>query len=275
MTFSHLSSPPSALKGCQVKVRLAEKHLADLYLKNDAMLRHEDHRVIGEFKPETSEYVFRMGGPLPTVEWGVILGQSVHLLRSALDNMLWQLVLLRGGTPGNRTQFPICSNEIAFHEKRMTFRGVSAKDRALLREAQPFHGEPSRPELDSLALLQYFDNVDKHQVIPLVFGFVGSWWSETLAEDPYVPVKDIENYTLGRPPVMGPQERAELARFKLVASGPDPEMKVNGEPVVVVGVAHPGRMFPLSLHDLGRVRDRVEEIFDIFYPFWPEDSLAG
>jgi len=38
---------------------------------------------------------------------GVLLGDWAHNLRSALDHLMWQLVILYGGTPNRRTQFPI------------------------------------------------------------------------------------------------------------------------------------------------------------------------
>ena len=35
----------------------------------------------------------------PPVRWGVMAGEIVHHLRSALDHLAWQLVLDGGGTP--------------------------------------------------------------------------------------------------------------------------------------------------------------------------------
>ena len=43
--------------------------------------------------------------------WAVILGDAVHNLRSALDHLIWQLVLLDTGKDGsNEHQFPVASS---------------------------------------------------------------------------------------------------------------------------------------------------------------------
>src|SRR6266567_3032592 len=40
-------------------------------------------------------------------EWAVILGEIMHNLRSALDNLIWQLVLPGDSEPGDNHEFPI------------------------------------------------------------------------------------------------------------------------------------------------------------------------
>src|SRR5690242_6655870 len=44
--------------------------------------------------------------PIPET-WGVIIGEVVHNARSALDHLVYQLVLLAGGVPHSSHQFPI------------------------------------------------------------------------------------------------------------------------------------------------------------------------
>jgi hypothetical protein len=47
----------------------------------------------------------------PPLRLGVILGDMVHNLRSALDHLVWQAVLRNGGRPNRSHQFPICDDE--------------------------------------------------------------------------------------------------------------------------------------------------------------------
>ena len=46
------------------------------------------------------------GGP-PPLRWGAILGEFAHLLRSTLDNLLWQLNHAEGKQPKVRPRLPI------------------------------------------------------------------------------------------------------------------------------------------------------------------------
>ena len=41
--------------------------------------------------------------------WGVLIGEILHNLRSALDHLIWQLVILETGAPPTttKTAFPI------------------------------------------------------------------------------------------------------------------------------------------------------------------------
>jgi hypothetical protein len=72
--------------------------------------------VVGEFNRQTSEYVIRGKVTKPTGEIGVIAGDAVHNLRSALDHLAWQLALLNTAKPHPRTQFPIARSESEFFD---------------------------------------------------------------------------------------------------------------------------------------------------------------
>lgn len=45
----------------------------------------------------------------PPLRLGVIVGDLVHNVRSALDHLVWQLVLANAQQPTRATQFPVCS----------------------------------------------------------------------------------------------------------------------------------------------------------------------
>jgi len=111
------------------------------------------------------------------------------LLRSALDNMLWQLVLLRGGTPTGHTQFPIYEKEPQLPRKPhrgkpsrgkrpwISISGVLPVDAAFIKKAQPFdpgwhHGEQQLIAWHPLAMLGKLNNVDKHNFIHVGYAAV-------------------------------------------------------------------------------------------------------
>ena len=95
------------LHGCWLKVRRANEHLHTLDDEISRFLSSEDRRLIAHFEPDTSQYISRVRGGPPPLRWGIILGEFAHLLRSTLDNLLWQLILARGNQPKGRPRFPI------------------------------------------------------------------------------------------------------------------------------------------------------------------------
>src|SRR4051812_14647950 len=72
---------------------------------------------------------------------GLIAGDAVHNLRSALDLLAWQLVEAGGGTPGRGTSFPIWVSEGQFlggGPGRM--RGAHPDAIKALRSLKPYKG---------------------------------------------------------------------------------------------------------------------------------------
>jgi hypothetical protein len=155
---------PHPLEPIDWRLARADEHLATLDRERDAFLDEKNRRIAGPFEPDTSEYVFRFAGKLPDPRIGLIVGEFGHHLRAALDNLVWQLVLLRGGTPNRDSQFPIYASKQAYEGDRgapRMLRGVIADDRAAIESIQPFQ-EGDRAQGSSLALLAWLNNVDKH-----------------------------------------------------------------------------------------------------------------
>lgn len=105
---------------------------------------------------------------------GIILGDIVHNLRSALDHVTWQMV--RHGrsphlTPSQITQvqFPIHDSSIEFDNNReRRLRGVGAVQESIVKRYQPYQ-RGARASDHPFALLQRLSNLDKHQDIHLTF----------------------------------------------------------------------------------------------------------
>jgi hypothetical protein len=131
------------------------------------------HRV--EFDPDTMELVVSalVREPCP-LEWGVLVGEILHNLRSALDHLVWELVILETGEapkprkPGSTTKtgFPIFETPGGYdgdRGERLMLHGVGAPARALIRSEQPFHtGEDVASPLWHLHVLS---NFDKHRTL--------------------------------------------------------------------------------------------------------------
>lgn len=290
-------SKPS-LEGIDLKLKRADQYLALLNDRITTFLNDEDRRVIGEFESETSEYVFRVTGDPPPFEWGLTVGEFAHCLRSGLDNLLWQVILARGGTPKDKvTQFPIFEHETPYDTgkaQRWT-KGVSVDDWAFIEAAQPWHEGPAWNARHPLAMLADLNNVDKHRFVHVAYAAIGLAWPSRpigpariplyrglsaliqeatgvttgvivpdLTGIPHpVPVRDIADVDRVRF-VTGADrdDRTELLRASIIPSGPHPEMKMEPRPTLDVSLSNAEQ--PMTLTDLGFIRDRVHEVVDHF-----------
>jgi len=115
---------------------------------------------------------------LPAPEWGVVLGEFVHDTRSALDQLIWALVLANGGKPGTHTQFPAADSEAKWRndvaERDIAERGLpptyglSDDALALVYDFQPFNRKPHRKAVTApFYKLLRLSNEDKHRTLHL------------------------------------------------------------------------------------------------------------
>jgi len=121
--------PPPNLIGVDLKLRRAEEHLRFLDAERGKILPIHPDRMVGQHDPQTGDYVVRVEGDPPPPEWGIPISEFAHALRTALDNLLWQLILARGGKPVSRvTQFPIYEEETKFNGKPKSRKGSWATE---------------------------------------------------------------------------------------------------------------------------------------------------
>lgn len=111
----------------------------------------------------------------PLEEWSLLLGECVHNLRSALDNLAFALARVRRDPPEkpNRIAFPICKDRAQFEKNGYgNIDQLPPAAAMLIQKLQPFQrdGSPAfgTPERDALVLLQSLSNSDKHKVPSVV-----------------------------------------------------------------------------------------------------------
>lgn len=137
----------------------------------------------------------------PPPEIGVIVGDYVHNVRSALDQLVWQLVIANGAAPGRHNQFPIAITEDNFIQNAVTgapgrpgmLAGLSDSAVKFIERQQPYKrglDAPSHP----FAILQGLWNADKHQAIAqLVTAFTPTQENgggSGVADAPSSPIED-------------------------------------------------------------------------------------
>ena len=153
------------------------------------------------------EQVVRIhGAPVTPPEWASVVSEFLHCLRSALDSLMWELVLANGEIPGRETYFPIHLKESNADFDKKT-HGVSGDVKAIERAVQPYASKAGPANRDALFLIHELNRLDKHRTIPVVTVAVTS--SEV----------DIPKEAVGCPIVSTLQplfDGAEVCRFRLL-----------------------------------------------------------
>jgi hypothetical protein len=113
--------------------------------------------------------VWREHRPLPPI-LGVMFGEAVHNIRTALDHLVWQAVRLNGEKPTGSNHFPIAdtSGDWLAQIDAGRLAGVAEPVRAIIQAAQPYHrGNQSQARDHFLAVIREASNTDKHRTLPV------------------------------------------------------------------------------------------------------------
>lgn len=216
----------------QVLKGLVDAFVDEIEAKNDHVFTFEQ-----EWRPRSHCLVWSIADPQPpNIEWGLVLGDILHNLRSALDHIAWSLVTagkrppetLNGGEQ-NAVKFPICKIRSDFNEaikpasqkRHPCLPGVVRSQIALIRRHQPYRAGERKAHLHPLALLQQFSNDDKHRVLQLAF---------FRPYDPQFalgPPKDFLPRRVVPAKVIRPDPGTEILRVYGRRMGPNPYMSVD------------------------------------------------
>jgi hypothetical protein len=167
---------PHRLAGAVAKFNRSKEQFDELIVEMDAFFNQEPkpHHSVGEFDTQKWEWVERFQvRQEPPLRLGVILGDCVHNLRSALDHVIWQVTLLDGNTPDDGTQFPIASKSESQFEAiaKRRIPGLSEKHRTLVKDAQPYNAGDGA-DRHPLSVLATLSNADKHRVVNPAYSFL-------------------------------------------------------------------------------------------------------
>jgi len=176
------------------------------------------------------DYVFgRFKADPPPAHIAVVIGDVLQNSRSALDYLVWELVLANKEQPGKKNSFPICNSLKDFSNelRRGRLGGVHADVIAEIEALQPYSGSA---EIDKSVLwnLEQFSNINKHRRVLLTtlrtlpvpeglvttrdeFGLTHALVNPTHANsDAQIgPVRVVDGKVQMNPPVIGLIEFAE------------------------------------------------------------------
>ena len=216
------------LEGVRQKMNRAKEQLAQIEDEVASFWERKPYGSIGHYEPESSRYVFsiRVFEPTPFARWGVLVGEFIHNVRSAIDHVAWQLVCLNNRKPIERqTGFPICMNPSDWHTQRggglWMLEGASDHIKTEIEGLQPYHaGDLKRDHY--LAVLQDLWNIDKHRVLHTV-----AVVPDEVGLTP-LPLRDVERVIDTE--IVTPdriEEGAEFGYAVIEPSGPNPKMRVD------------------------------------------------
>lgn len=162
------------LDNTYLKMERAKEHLDALKAEVSAFLESNPHTITPHPKPDQGWDTPSVKFTSPPVRLGLLIGDAVHNMRSALDALAWQLSLRPVGTaddPGSDPEFPIFKvkptrpREVDSYDRRVRYLPGPAKDN--IEALQPYHrGQAAEKHI--LWVLHYLDVIDKHRIVPVI-----------------------------------------------------------------------------------------------------------
>ncbi len=241
----------SELAIAREKVLRAYKHLQVAERMIRRFVRN-DCGTSSKFNPKTGEYdvIAKLPDPPPII--GMLIGDCVHNLRSALDHIVYALILTnparRGEIPSSKAMFPIRDTREGYsHQinKMKRLDGVPDAVAALIETLQPYHTREKGLDhtLHPLSVLDKLDNIDKHRRLAIASG---------VARHAHVSIRYADG---GETDVMLLQDmiydRAILTSYPPARDGT--KVKVNGGLMVYVAFKETREIPALDDEDVCRV----------------------
>jgi hypothetical protein len=237
------------------------------------------HRSRGVFDASRGSYVITgelVRPPDDTLIWSVYLGDAVHNLRSALDHLVWQLVLLdskKNGTTENA--FPISPSGHAYWGKRKDddraclrdryLKGISDEHKAIIDAYRPYRTRDqqlSNDVIDPLKALADMDNQDKHQLLHVLIFAVDNKHNDEFRLIPNADAGQQRAVTFKPFPEHGIDE---IMVVEFECPGPKPSVDSQGDLTISPGID----ATRMRLTDLPEVSDLVLSIIERFAPDFP------
>lgn len=190
--------------------------------------------VRAEFSTRTQQYnaVAHLPPPPPVI--GLLVGDCVHNLRSALDHIVYALISTNPtkpeGVPDSRTMFPIRDTKEGYlHQvtKLRRIHGTPDAVAALIDSLQPYHARDKGLDYTAhpLWVLDKLENIDKHRRLMLASG---------VARHAHVSIRYSDG---GETDLMIMQDRIyDRAILTSYPPGADGEVQMNGYLMVYIAL---------------------------------------
>jgi hypothetical protein len=149
----------------EAKLERADQHIRDLEVLILPFKDKGRYDVYPKTDLKTRNRHFYVGrvDPIPP-EICCVAGDAIHVLRSVLDHLAWQLVCSNGNTPSDQTCFPISKSSAIYKtESPRKVKGMRQEAIELIDGIKPYKGGS-----EWLWWLHKLDIVDKHRILMTV-----------------------------------------------------------------------------------------------------------
>jgi hypothetical protein len=251
------------------KLERTEEHLRALAKAIETFIATDPYAVTVKKEADGAEHVYcfsKFTDPPDSI--GILAGDAVHNLRSALDHIVFasaQQGARAAGTTMSRSQersiqFPITSSTEQFEDQigRHRLRYVEPEIKTFIERLQPYWLSPGQPDRSWIAIINELDVIDKHRTIPAL-GTVVSYYAFTapagMEQPEIIPSRVTTGWGLD----------AEIVRYRF--SEPHPEVDLEFNPTFTVsldGAWPPTRAADVLLRGFAQhVRDLVIDPLDL------------
>ena len=206
--------------GVHAKISRASDQINSLEADMDRFCENIRRSIVPEDHKEADEQVWVYRGETrePSIEWSVRLGEILYNLRSALDHLVWQLVLANGQRPGPHNAFPIVNDEGHWQRATRRLKGVTPRVETVIEHLQPYTGGINfHFDVWNFWKLHFLCNIDKHRHLHFMIG----------VSDGIAPLSLEDENLADQLPMRGSGSLGKIAKDKVLLRFYNPERKVN------------------------------------------------
>jgi hypothetical protein len=160
-------------EGSRLKVERANKHISDIDSLLQAFVNSDFYNLTVEKDADSGENVLRVAinAGIPAEEYALIIGDALHNLRSALDLVYYETVILCAGTPSKWTKFFVEDTR----EKLKSRLDSALKKKQITKLVHSLIFDVVKPYQTGNSAIWTLDDwniTDKHQLLVPVFKLV-------------------------------------------------------------------------------------------------------
>jgi hypothetical protein len=161
------------MESVDAKIARAKEHLDSLYTDAGVFFEMTKRNFVLKSNGQEAWIVHWVEDSFPPIRLGVLLGECVYNMRSALDNLVCGLIRTKGARVACKgTQFPICSTAKSWNDNwQKDLKGVEPAAQRMIKDLQPCFRIPASPENDPLSVLNVLCNSDKHRALTLTMAY--------------------------------------------------------------------------------------------------------
>jgi hypothetical protein len=252
-----------AFQGARDRIERANSHRAELSNLWNTFLEDEPFSFGLHVDDEGKAELWVDVHSDPPRECGVVIGEWLYNLRTALDYAIYGLAIADSGQfpppSADKIQFPVCVTAEQFRRQQYRLSDLSDEHRTRLDEVQPYRS-PAGPEAHPLFWLNELARLDRHRSISVVGAAIAT-------SDPIVYAPNAETVTFDDVKAgVYLEEGSVLATFTVSPYSPGDEVSANpqtGIDLEIRGFPGTGPLRELEINDrLRLITANVKVIID-------------